>query len=490
MTLHNRKYKIQKRKRDEDDDEEEEERITLSAFLGYIMSFKELDSQFPTYKEQFVFPTRASLGIDSSTDQSTYLCGNSLGLMPKTISKAINDELKAWGERAVESHFNHPGQADAGKTPWMNIDLPVVPLLAPIVGAKESEVAISGSLTANLNALLISFYKPSGKRTKILFEKRAFPSDYYAFLNLVKLHGYDESHLIQLDVSQGETYIKTEDILRAIEENSEEIAIVCLPGIQYYTGQYFDIPQITQFAQKFGICVGWDLAHAVGNVPLQLHDWNVDFAAWCSYKYINAGPGAIAGLFVHEKYTKENSKANFPARLAGWWGNNALLRFQMLEEFDPIQSALSYRQSNPSVIDVVSVKAALEVFKAAGGMGPLRTKSLKLTKYLEDLLVSSKYYLGNTNDLTSLGFQILTPFNPEQRGAQLSLLFKPHYDDAESNVMERVISYLRENGIICDERRPDVIRVAPVPLYNTFEDIHNVVNQINKCLEQIEAENN
>ncbi|CAH2351400.1 kynureninase [[Candida] railenensis] len=451
------------------------------------MSYSELDSKYPVDKDLFVFPTLGSLGIESDNpgSSSVYLCGNSLGLMPKSTPKAINDELKAWGERAVEAHFRHPG-ADDGLTSWMDIDLPVLPLLAPIVGAKETEVALSGSLTANLNSLLISFYKPKGSKTKILFEKHAFPSDYYAFLNLVKLFGYDESHLIQLEVPEGETYLKTEYILKTIASRAEEIAIICLPGIQYYTGQFFDIETITKFAQNHNIVVGWDLAHAVGNVSLKLHDWGVDFAAWCSYKYLNSGPGAIAGLFVHEKYTKNNSKDSFPPRLAGWWGNNASVRFKMLEEFDPIQSALSYRQSNPSVIDVVSVKASLEIFSEAGGIDTLRERSLKLTQYLQDLLTQSKYYLKDSQD-NRLGFQILTPLNPQERGAQLSLLFKPHYDDPKKNVMELVIEYLRVQGVICDERRPDVIRVAPAPLYNSFEDVFKAVSKIIECLEVIES---
>lgn len=442
----------------------------------------ELDSLFPTHREEFQIPTFASLGIETanfqSSDEAIYFCGNSLGLMPKTTRQKINDELDAWGQRAVESHFKHPGE-DAGKTCWMDIDLPLVPLLADTVGATANEVAAMGSLTANLNNLLISFYKPLGKRTKILFEKHAFPSDYYAFLNMVKLHGYDETHLLQIEVPKDKTYIPTQLILDTIELHKEELALLCLPGIQYYTGQYFDIPVITEYAQRHKIVVGWDLAHAVGNVPLQLHDWNVDFAAWCSYKYLNAGPGAIGGIFVHEKYTKDNRKEDFPARLAGWWGNNASERFKMLEEFDPIQSALSYRQSNPSVIDCVALHASLEVIKSAGGVSNLRAKSIRMTGFLEELLKKSKYYLNSCALKSEYGFKILTP---ESRGCQLSLLFQPHYDAKEDNVMEKVNDYLHDRAIICDERRPDVIRVAPAPLYNTFEEIVTVVERLEEAL--------
>ncbi|RCK62983.1 Kynureninase [Candida viswanathii] len=450
---------------------------------------RKLDTQFPTYKDEFAIPTFESLGIESekygpSTD-SIYLCGNSLGLMPKTTKKAINNELNAWVERAVESHFNHP---DKSLTPWVDIDLPLLPLVAPIVGARENEVAVMGSLTANLNALLIHFYKPEGKRNKILFEKRAFPSDYYAFLNMVRLFGYDESHLIQLEPEAGETYIKTESILQAVDDNIDELALVCFPGIQYYTGQFFQIDRITSYIKQKSpsIRVGWDLAHAVGNVPLKLHDWGVDFAAWCSYKYLNAGPGAIAGIFVHEKYTKDNSKDNFNPRLAGWWGNNAEERFKMIEQFDPINSALSYRQSNPSVLDVVAVKSSLEVFAKVGGVSKLREKSVALTQFLQDILTSSKYYIPQDSmDSERFGFKILTPLNQDERGCQLSILFLPHFDDRARNVMERVNSYLHDHAIICDERRPDVIRLAPLPLYNTFTETYYATQRLFESLDAI-----
>jgi kynureninase len=451
------------------------------------------DKEFPTYKDEFEIPTFKSLGIKNEKfpedTPSIYICGNSLGLMPKNTRQLIDDELDAWSQRAVEAHFNHPGSNGGGeKTDWVDIDLPLIPLLAPLVGARQNEVAAMGSLTANLNALLISFYKPKGKRTKILFEKRAFPSDYYAFLNLVKLFGYDESHLIQLSVKPGETYLKTQDILDEITKHEEELALVCFPGIQYYTAQLFEIEKITNHSKQVSngkIIVGWDLAHAVGNVPLKLHDWNVDFAAWCSYKYLNSGPGAMAGIYVHEQYTKDNSKSNFPPRLAGWWGNNPGDRFKMLEQFDPINSALSYRQSNPSVIDVVSIKSSLQVFEKAGGVETLRAKSLKLTQYLQESLTELPYYICNASDNDSFGFKILTPLNPQERGCQLSVLFQPHYDDESKNIMERVNKYLHDHAIICDERRPDVLRLAPLPLYNTFEQVYYIVKRLKEALDEI-----
>lgn len=451
---------------------------------------QKLDAQFPTHRDAFEVPTFKTLGIKnpefSENSPSTYLCGNSLGLLPKSTRNALNEELNAWGERAVESHFRHPGE-DRGLTSWVDIDLPLLPLVAPIVGAHNNEVAVMGSLTANLNALLIHFYKPQGQKTKILFEKHAFPSDYYAFLNMVKLHGYDESHLVQLEPQNGKTYLETDFVLLQIEAHKTDLALVLLPGIQYYTGQFFAIEKITTHAKNLGITVGWDLAHAVGNVPLKLHDWNVDFAAWCSYKYLNSGPGAIAGIFVHEKHTKDNTKDNFAPRLAGWWGNNPEDRFKMLESFDPINSALSYRQSNPSVIDVVAVKASLEVFQKAGGVEKLREKSIVLTNFLEKLLTGSRFYKPQDDTNTStLGFKILTPLVESERGAQLSVLFTPHYEDSSRNIMERVNTYLHEQAIICDERKPDVIRFAPVPLYNTFEETYTAVLRLFEALDKIE----
>lgn len=435
----------------------------------------EQDKVYPSYDELFEYPTFGSLGIAneefSPSTKTIYFCGNSLGLMPKATKPAIMNELDAWSARGVESHFNHPNL-----TPWVDIDLPLMPLLAPVVGALDTEVAAMGSLTANLNALLISFYKPKGNKTKILFEKQAFPSDYYAFLNLVKLFGYDESHLIQISVPEGETYLRTQLILDTIDKHKDELALICFPGIQYYTGQFFDMETITKFGKDRDIVVGWDLAHAVGNVPLKLHDWDVDFAAWCSYKYVNSGPGAIAGIFVHEKHTKHNSPTEFAPRLAGWWGNNSGERFKMLELFDPIQSALSYRQSNPSVIDVVSLETSLKLFHKVGGVEVLRQKSVAMTNYLERELKKSTFYIPQNDDSKKYGFKILTPSDESERGCQLSLLFKPE------NLMDKVFGDLHDNGIICDERRPNVIRIAPVPLYNKFTEIYYVLKALNNSL--------
>ncbi|QPG74996.1 hypothetical protein FOA43_002336 [Brettanomyces nanus] len=453
---------------------------------------KQLDEQFPTHKELFAFPTFESMGLKDPAQRAdsskktllspvNYLCGNSLGLMPKSTVEAVNNELKAWAMRGVESHFRHPMESD-GLTNWVNIDLPVIPLLAEIVGAKEQEVACMGTLTMNLNSLLCSFYQPTGSRYKILFEKHAFPSDYYAMLNQVKLHGYNEEALIQLAPRKGEFFLKTEDILETIENEGESIAVVCFSGIQYYTGQYFDIARITEAAHVKGCVVGWDLAHAVGNVDLQLHEWNVDFAAWCSYKYLNSGPGGIGGIFVHERLFHDQQ---WKPRLAGWWGNNSSVRFKMLEQFDPIPGALGFRQSNPSVIDVVSLRSSLETYKKCGGIKALREKSKALTKYLETLLENSIYYRDAEHSLDAKPhFNIITPSNPDSRGAQLSLLFAPHYQDSQKNVMQSIFKFLNERGVICDDRKPDVIRLAPVPSYNSFSDCYDSVKLLNEAFEQ------
>ena len=450
----------------------------------------ELERHFKSFRDHFEVPTFASMGIDSSVfefnKETIYMSGNSLGLMPKRTRIAVNRELDAWAKRAVESHFRHPEEGQGG-TLWVAIDHGIPALLAPLLGAKESEVAAMGTLTSNLNSMLLSFYKPTGKRNKILFEKQAFPSDYYALLNMVKIHGLDESLLLQLEKKPGRTFLLTEDILLAIDSHKEEIALVCFSGIHFYTGQLFDIEAITRRAKQYQIPVGWDLAHVVGNVPVRLHDWGVDFAVFCSYKYLNAGPGGIAGIFVHEKHTENNSKDFFSPRLAGWWGVDLLVRFQMREQFDPIKSAFSYRQSNPSVLDVVSLNASLQLFHEAGGILYLRQVSIRMGSFFLLLLKQSKYYIQQQEHADNLlGFKILNPLRDDQHGCQFSLLFFPHHSQPEKNTMDRVLNYLRSYGIICDERKPDVIRLAPVPLYNTFVEIYIVAMRLFQALDTIE----
>lgn len=455
--------------------------------LNYI----DLDGKFPCLsRSEFNIPTFQSLDIrnvpddKSENDAVFYLCGNSLGLMPKQTRLTINRELDAWSKRGVESHFRHPDQAG---TPWVDIDLPLIPLMAPIVGGEEDEIAIMNSLTSNLNSLLISFYRPTKRRYKILFEAGAFPSDCYAFYHQCRIHNVDPKEgLIILKPREDEYHLRMEEILKAIENNNETIALVCLPGIQYYTGQLFDIEKITEFAHKFeGIKIGWDLAHAVGNVELSLHKWDVDFAVWCSYKYLNSGPGGIGGIFVNNKHQKPLHKNDYLNRLAGWWGNNKEERFLMKETFDPIPSALGFRQSNPSVIDVVALKSSLEIFKKYGGIEAIRRRSLSLTNYLLTLLQGSLFYFKNletyTNSKRQIGFVIITPTeNPNYHGAQLSLLI---VSNCMTNPMEKVFHYINQHGVIADERKPDVIRLAPAPLYNTFEDVYSSVQILQEALE-------
>lgn len=441
----------------------------------------QLDGKYgETLRGEFCVPTMRSMGLESDDlDQEVmYLCGNSLGLMPRKTRSAVTKELDAWSMRGVEAHFRHPGVAE-DCTSWVDVDLPVLPLLEPIVGAQTGEVAVMNSLTANLNSLLVAFYRPEGKRAKILFEKAAFPSDYYAFYAQCELHGLDPTEtLIQVEPRDGETSIKTQDVLDTIERYKDELALVCLPGIQYYSGQLFEMEAITKFAHQYpGIVVGWDLAHAVGNVELQLHDWGVDFACWCSYKYLNAGPGAIGGLFVHSKHAGSSEK--YLPRLSGWWGNNAARRFQMLEKWEPIPGALGFRQSNPSVLDVVALRSSLELFAKYGGMSKIRARSLKLTGYLLKSLKQSPFY---TDDHSKIGFNVITPVDRDSdHGSQLSLRFYP----LDSDTMEQVSSYANKRGLIGDERRPNVMRLAPAPLYNTFQDVFGAVQLLNEALTAI-----
>ncbi|AMD21101.1 HEL180Cp [Eremothecium sinecaudum] len=447
--------------------------------------------QIRSCRDDFCIPTFKSLGIVQEADsvaneEVRYFCGNSLGLMPRSTRAAVERELDAWAARGVEGHFSHP---NAPLVPnWIDIEKPLGPLLAPIVGALNDEVAVMGSLTANLNALMVAFYRPQGRRVKILFEKGSFSSDFHAIWNQALLHGLDPNHVIeQVGPRPGEETIRTEDILARIDECQDTLALVCLPGVQYYTGQLFDIQRITAHAHRIpGVVVGWDLAHAVGNVSLQLHDWGVDFACWCSYKYLNSGPGGIGGIFVHERHCKGDM-----ARLAGWWGSNPKTRFQMKEEYEPIPGAHGFRQSNPSVIDIVALRASLEIFAKFGGIQKVRQHSLVLTGLLFNELCKSKYYIdAKALDAGKLGFLIITPSDPESRGAQLSLKFGPHDDDQSKNTMSLVSKHMREKGIIVDQRRPDVLRLSPAPLYNTIEDVHAAVYALEKAFESIDATNN
>jgi len=336
--------------------------------------------------------------------------------------------------------------------------------MAHVVGALDMEVAVMNSLTANLHLMMVPFYRPTAERHKILIEYKAFPSDLYAVESQIKFHGYDPAtSLIQLRARDGEAALRNEDILEAIEREGDSIALVMLSGVQYYTGQLFRIADITAAAHKKGCVVGFDLAHAVGNVVLRLHEWNVDWAVWCNYKYINAGPGAIGGCFVHERHALADL-----THFSGWWGHDLKTRFDMDAPFTPIAGAFRFRLSNPPVLQVAALLASLELFEEAT-MERLRAKSERLTAYLELLL-------DRTIDAKHLS--ILTPRTPQDRGCQLSLFFH------DEHTVKRVNSNLQKNGCVCDYRKPNVIRVAPVPLYNSFSDVQRFVSILRQSLEE------
>lgn len=387
---------------------------------------------------------------------SYYFTGNSLGLQPKTARTYIEEEMKGWETLGVEGHFA------SSKRPWMEYHKFSKDALARIVGAKPIEVVSMNNLSVNLHLLMVSFFKPTKTRYKVICEVGAFPSDQYMFETQLKFHGLNpDEALIELKPRMGEHTLRNEDILSKIAEVGDELALVLIGGIQYYTGQLFDMKAITEAGQKVGAKVGFDLAHAFGNVPLQLHDWNVDFATWCSYKYLNSGPGNVSGIFVHERYANDSSLDRF----AGWWGHNEKERFKMKKGFQPMPGADGWQLSNVNVISTASHLAALELFDEVG-IEKLRKKSLKLTGYLEFLI---KDIAGDSGI-----FEIITPSDPEQRGCQLSIFF--HKDG------RRLFDALAAAGVIADWREPNVIRIAPVPLYNRYEDVYQFAHILKKNL--------
>ena len=400
---------------------------------------KKLDRQDPLRS----FPSKFHLPrIKGKT--AIYFAGNSLGLLPKTTKKFVEEELNDWARLGVEGHFH-------AKRPWLHYHKFSKRALSRLVGAKTTEVVAMNQLTVNLHLMMVSFYRPTKTRFKILTEAGAFSSDQYAFESQVKFHGLDpEKAIIELSPRQGEYVLRTEDILSAIDENKNELALVILGAVQYYTGQFFDVEKITKAGNAAGACVGFDLAHAIGNVPMQLHKHEVDFAVWCGYKYLNAGPGGMAGAFVHEKHAK-----NFDLpRLAGWWGHHDQERFQMKKGFKPMEGVDGWQVSNFPVLSGAAQLASLEVFDEAG-ISNLRKKSFLLTGYLEFLLKS----IENHHEY----FSLITPPNKNERGCQLSLLMKKNG--------KQLFNKITKAGVIADWREPDVIRVAPVPLYNTFEEV-------------------
>ncbi|QNF31547.1 kynureninase [Adhaeribacter swui] len=388
-----------------------------------------------------------------------YLCGNSLGLQPKSVREALENELLDWQNLGVEGHFE-------GKNPWFRYHELFLEKEARVVGALPEEVIVMNNLTTNLHLMLVSFYRPTPERYRIITESGAFPSDQYALETQVKFHGYNpEEAILELKPRPGECNLRTEDIVAAIRENADSLALILMGGLNYYTGQVFDLAAITQAGHAAGAQIGFDLAHAAGNVLLNLHDWEVDFAVWCTYKYLNSGPGGVGAAFVHEKH------ANNPdlPRFAGWWGHNQEERFQMKKGFKPMEGAAGWQLSNGAILTMAAHKAALDIFDEAG-MPALRAKSEQLTGYLEFLIKE----LGLPNSK----LQIITPTEPAARGCQLSLLV--HQNG------RALFEKLTAAGVILDWREPNVIRVAPVPLYNSFEDVFCFAEILRKSWVELE----
>ena len=397
--------------------------------------------QLRDFRSQFLFPNHNGKDF-------IYLCGNSLGLQPKVASEVLKNQLNNWANYAVEGWFD-------GNEPWMFYHKALKKLMAPIVGALPSEVCPMNTLTVNLHLLMVSFYQPKGKRFKIIMEGGAFPSDQYAIESQVRFHGFDPKEaIIEVFPNEGEEILHTEDILAKIKENADEIALVLFGGINYYTGQWYDMETITKAGHEIGAIVGWDLAHAAGNVPVKLHDWDVDFACWCSYKYQNSGPGGISGIFVHEKHFS-NTELN---RFAGWWGYQESKRFKMEKGFIPEAGADGWQVSCTQVMPMALYHASLQIFEQAGFIEPLRNKSITLTAYLEFIINEVNKALGVEQ------YKIITPKPTKDRGAQLSII-------AQRNG-KQVFDGLMANHILGDWREPDVIRLSAVPLYNSFEDVY------------------
>jgi len=412
------------------------------TFENNLAFAKALDLQDPirSIKDEFIVPQQ-------NGNPFIYLCGNSLGLQPKVTRNVVHAQLDQWANLAVEGWFE-------GQEPWMFYHKAIKKLMAPIVGAQESEVCPMNTLTVNLHLLLVSFYKPRLGKFKIIMEAGAFPSDQYALESQVRFHGYDPADaIIEIAPRAGEYTLRTSDIAAAIQENASELALVLFGGINYFTGQFFDMPAITKAGHEAGALVGFDLAHAAGNVPLSLHDWGVDFACWCSYKYQNSGPGGISGIFVHEKHFKDTSLNRF----AGWWGYQEATRFKMEKGFVPEAGADGWQISCGQVMPMAMYAAALSIFEKAGFMAPLRSKSIQLTSYL--------YYVINevNKNLDFQQFKIITPEHFEERGAQLSII--------ATTYAKQIFEALVSRNVLGDWREPNVIRLSPVPSYNTFEEV-------------------
>ncbi|KAI0477371.1 kynureninase [Xylariaceae sp. FL0804] len=481
---------------------------------------QKLDTQDPVrhMRDEFIFPTKTSLkqplktaeatngvnghhdkdGGDNEDEKVVYFCGNSLGLQPKRLRASVDAHLQTWAAVGVHGHFRAP--AGSPLPAWQDLAEACAARMAPIVGARPSEVVAMNTLTVNLHLLLASFYRPDATRHKILIEWKPFPSDYYAVSSHLRWCGRDpRQSMVEIAPDEGHA-LTTAHVLATIDAHADDAALLLLPGLQYYSGQLFDMAAITAHARARGLVVGWDLAHAAGNVPLALHDWGVDFAAWCTYKYLNAGPGAMAGAFVHERHGgvtfapaegkegkgeegKEGEEERIPQyrpRLQGWYGVDKSVRFNMSKTFQPTPGAAGFQLSNPSAIDLASLAGALGVWEGTS-VAELRRKGLVLTAYAEHLLdgiladekQEQKQKEGEGEEEPA--FTIITPRDPRERGAQLCVLLR-------AGLLERVVAAFEHDGVVCDQRKPDVIRVAPVPLYNSFEDVWKCVDALRRAI--------
>lgn len=406
-------------------------------------------------KEDNLAHLRAQFHIpkDAKGNDWLYFTGNSLGLQPKQTQQYIQQELDDWAKYGVEGHFE-------ARNPWMPYHEFLTNSMANIVGAKPLEVVVMNTLTTNLHLLMVSFYQPTKTKYKIVIESDAFPSDRYAVQSQLKFHGFDtEEGLIEWKPREGEELLRIEDLEKIVDNQGDEIALLLIGGVNYYTGQYLDIKRIAEIGHAKNCMVGIDLAHGAGNISPELHDSGVDFAAWCTYKYLNSGPGSLAGLFVHEKHAHNKELPRF----AGWWNHNKETRFNMRQPFDVMPGAEGWQLSNPPILSMAAIRASLDMFEEVG-MEALRAKSEKLTGYFE--------YLINQIDTGSI--KIITPSNPKERGCQLSIQVK----NADKSLHKK----LTENNIITDWREPDVIRCAPVPMYNSFEDVYRMVEILKTLL--------
>jgi len=399
------------------------------------------------YRNQFHIPK------DNQGNDWLYFTGNSLGLQPKSTKEYINQELEDWANLGVEGHFD-------AKNPWMPYHEFLTDSMAKIVGAKPIEVVIMNTLTTNLHLLMVSFYQPTKTKYKIVIESDAFPSDRYAVQTQLEFHGFDANEgLIEWKPRLGEELLRIEDLEAILDEQGDEIALLLIGGVNYYTGQYLDLKRIAELGHSKNCMVGIDLAHGAGNIIPKLHDSGVDFAAWCTYKYLNSGPGSLGGLFVHEKHAHNTDLKRF----AGWWSHNKSTRFNMRQSLDVIPGAEGWQLSNPPILSMAAIKASLDMFNDVG-MDALRKKSIKLTGYFEFLI----------NEIKNDKIKIITPSNPDERGCQLSIQVK----DADKSLHQK----LTDAHIITDWREPDVIRCAPVPLYNTFQDVYRMVEKLKPIL--------